>query len=490
MRDKRFMRELGPSLFTGVCLMRVSVLFILTLLCAACASTQRRPAAVDFSGPTDSVLLMSDLHFDPLYDPSIVPALIQNADGSQWASIFESSKIKTFSAYGTDANFPILKSSLEAMKKADPNPRMIIVGGDFLRHKFEQRFKALAPDAAAQFKPFVDATLRFLAQMVQAYFPNTLILPTIGNNDDSCGDYVSQPGGASLSVFAKAWAPAADRDNSSSDFVTGVEAYGHYTELLPAVEGGQALRLIVANGVYWSPRYSNTCGEASATPGDDELAWLEKQLEASKSKGEKVWLVNHIPAGIDVATTVFKDPNYCASKKFTMMLKTEPNGKYLNLIKRYRSIISASINGHTHYSEFRVYGENQEAVPAITIPSVAPTHENNPAFQVLTVDPSTFAIQNISVYAVDIDQSVKNPSWNKLYDFDQFFQQSEVSAVSLSQVLQNARTYNTDLKDQYSRFMNSGAKPSPFMTQNWDLYICGMTHGSAEAVANCACPAN
>jgi sphingomyelin phosphodiesterase acid-like 3 len=469
--------------------MRVSVLFILTLLCAACASTQRRPAAVDFSGPTDSVLLMSDIHFDPLYDPSIVPALIQNTDGSQWASIFESSQITTFSTYGTDANFPILKSSLEAMKKVDPNPRMIIVGGDFLPHKFEKHFKALAPDSAAQFKPFADATLRVVAQMVQAYFPNALILPAIGNNDDSCGDYVSQPSGASLSMFAKAWAPAAVRDNSSTDFVAGVESYGHYTELLPAVGGGQALRLIVVNGVYWSPRYSNTCGDVSANPGADELTWLEKQLETSKSKGEKVWLVNHIPAGVDVATTVFKDPNYCASKKLITMLKPEPNGKYLNLIKRFRSVIAASINGHTHYSEFRVYGENQDAIPAITIPSIAPNHENNPAFQVLTVDPATFAIHNISVYSVDIDQSARNPSWNKLYDFDQLFQQSEVSAASLSQVLQKARNYNTESKDIYSRFMNSGAKPSPFMTKNWDLYICGMTRGSAEAVATCACPA-
>ena len=467
--------------------MRVLSFVLLLIFTTACASTPRRPAAIDFTGPTDSILLMSDFHFDPLFDPALLPALIQQSDASQWEAIFENSQIKSLSPYRADANFVTLKSALEAMKKADPSPRFIIVGGDFLPHKFEKRFAELAPTSSDKFKPFADETLRFLALMVQKYFPNSLIMPAVGNNDDACGDYLIQPQGPSLNAFAKTWAPAANRSSSSPSFISSVGSAGHYTELVPAIDGGQTLRAIVINGVYWSPRYLNTCGNASATPGAAELSWLEQRLEESQKAGEKVWLINHIPAGIDVATTQFKDPKYCMTKKFTMMINEEPNRKYLDLIRKYHSTIAATINGHTHYNEYRVYGEKQEAVLAITIPSIAPNHENNPGFQILTVDPATFAIHNSSVYGIDVDPSATNPVWDKLYDFNQFFQQTELSASSLSQILETEKTDDAAGKDRYSRFMNSGAKPSGFMVHNWDLYTCAMTHGTAETVSECAC---
>ncbi|WP_157817557.1 hypothetical protein [Candidatus Thiodictyon syntrophicum] len=49
--------------------------------------------------------MISDLHFDPFYDPSLV-ARLAAAEPSRWEEIFAASSITTPSASGSDTNFP------------------------------------------------------------------------------------------------------------------------------------------------------------------------------------------------------------------------------------------------------------------------------------------------------------------------------------------------------------------------------------------------
>jgi sphingomyelin phosphodiesterase acid-like 3 len=81
------------------------------------------------------VLAFSDLHFNPLYDtdPVLINKLVA-ADPSQWASIFETSKITTLSPFASDTNYPLLVLALESIKKNLGASPMILYTGDLLGH--------------------------------------------------------------------------------------------------------------------------------------------------------------------------------------------------------------------------------------------------------------------------------------------------------------------------------------------------------------------
>src|ERR1041385_4798491 len=87
----------------------------------------------------ETFLSISDIHFNPFADPTIVTKL-EAADVSQWDAIFASSTVTTFSASGSDSNDPLLLSAVSEMKKQLPSPRFVIISGDFLAHKFNQTY--------------------------------------------------------------------------------------------------------------------------------------------------------------------------------------------------------------------------------------------------------------------------------------------------------------------------------------------------------------
>jgi len=63
-------------------------------------------------------LLLSDIHFDPYADTTLVPKLAE-APVDQWTSIFESSSLKAFSIYGKDTDYPLLASTMEETAEPD-----------------------------------------------------------------------------------------------------------------------------------------------------------------------------------------------------------------------------------------------------------------------------------------------------------------------------------------------------------------------------------
>ena len=62
------------------------------------------------------VVVFSDVHFNPFYDPSLVPALI-SAEADEWAGIFKTSSTTAPSTWGTDTDYPSLELALSSIKQ-------------------------------------------------------------------------------------------------------------------------------------------------------------------------------------------------------------------------------------------------------------------------------------------------------------------------------------------------------------------------------------
>ena len=85
------------------------------------------------------VVVFSDVHFNPFYDPSLFPALVAT-DAGEWESIFKTSSITAPSAWGSDTNYPLLALALSSIRQNLGASPLIIFTGDILGHNFPQTF--------------------------------------------------------------------------------------------------------------------------------------------------------------------------------------------------------------------------------------------------------------------------------------------------------------------------------------------------------------
>src|SRR5262252_6485811 len=156
-------------------------------------------AAQASAPPKESKFLwISDLHFNPMADPMLVKEL-DAAEAAQWEPILERTLPASFSLYGSDTNWWLLKSALQQFPATLRHPAFIMVTGDLLAHNFPDLFRTITHDTDQQhYRSFVQKTVQFLALQMQHEFPGTKIFTTPGNNDNDCGNYSVQAGGAFL----------------------------------------------------------------------------------------------------------------------------------------------------------------------------------------------------------------------------------------------------------------------------------------------------
>jgi 3',5'-cyclic AMP phosphodiesterase CpdA len=322
-------------------------------------------------------LALSDVHFDPMADPALVDRL-NSAAPEAWAQIFATSKDKSLGRAGRDTDWPLLSSALSAMKEAQPHPDFVVMAGDFLAHDFRAHFDATATNhSAPAYRAFVARTMRFLALELERTFPNTPILPVLGNNDSYCGDYGVTPGGGflkdMLSTIRGLLGGAA-----SADFARDWSSLGNYSARLPRLP---QVRIVALDDIFFSTHYSAACGGmAAGDPGKRTLAWLADRLAAARRAHEHVWLLYHIPPGIDdYATARFG----ACPDRIVPLWKAASAKKFAALHTKYAGTITASLAGHLHIDTFRL---DDRTAFILTIPAVSPIFGQNPAFKTLSYD--------------------------------------------------------------------------------------------------------
>ena len=98
---------------------------------------------------TGNVLLLSDIHFDPLGDRSIVTQLLNN-EVSKWPNILAAApsfQKGLYPSFGSDTNYYLLKSALSAAVSKEPFD-FVLISGDYLRHRFARAFNdAVGPQS-------------------------------------------------------------------------------------------------------------------------------------------------------------------------------------------------------------------------------------------------------------------------------------------------------------------------------------------------------
>jgi hypothetical protein len=291
------------------------------------------------AAPNRQWVLASDIHLDPV------------AAGSVPAS------------YGKDANQALLTSAIDEMRRAAPNPEVVVLNGDFLAHHFHG-------DAVG--------TMRAIARQFDRAFPHARFLISLGNNDDPCGDYRVTENSPYLRDIAPIWAPLVDRDGASPDFAHTFSQGGYYIAKLPEDDE----EAVVLNSVYWSANYRDACGPARQTPDKDEFAWLSATLSDAPPQQKNIVFM-HVPLGVDAFSTAF------VHGATQIRFFNDADGEALRLLLRGAgNHVTEVIAGHTHRAEARTLG----TIPMIILGAISPIYRTDPTFVVETVGPTGKAI--------------------------------------------------------------------------------------------------
>jgi sphingomyelin phosphodiesterase acid-like 3 len=481
-----------------------------SLLFAGAALAQSgRPASAIQSQPntqqqvqaTVPALLLSDIHFEPFWDPAKAPQLAA-APASQWKSILSAapspdheqrfqSLQQSCHARGADTSFALFDSSLKAMRKPAAGVKFVTVSGDLLSHALQCKYHTLFPNSTpADYRAFVEKTLDYVIDELDADFPNVPVYVALGNNDSDCGDYRLDAHSEFLRVTGKEVTkdfPASERQTAQESFAAG----GYYSVSLPApIENA---RLLVLNDLFMSSNYATCAGKADPTAADAQLAWLRQQLTEARANKQKVWVMGHIPPGIDLYATVTRRLDVCGGQSPTMFLSSE---RIADVLIDFSDVVQLVIFAHTHMDELRLLKEvgqspaSGKSVAVKLVSSISPINGNHPSFTLAQIDASSAALVDYKVFAAS-NQTGVDAAWTEEYDFARSYHEAEFTSSSVSQLIAGFAAdpgAKTQASQNYIEDFSVGYA-SPVLNLAWPQYVCTLSNYTAQAFRACACSA-
>uniref|UniRef100_W8BNI4 Acid sphingomyelinase-like phosphodiesterase 3b n=1 Tax=Ceratitis capitata TaxID=7213 RepID=W8BNI4_CERCA len=235
--------------------------------------------------------------------------------------------------------------------------------------------------------------------------------------------------------------------HSQSDWMSHGGGYGGYG-------GGhhRGMNAIPALSVGDGEGRVSALSEYETQDAEKQWVWLEEMLFKSKNNKETVYIVGHIPPG--------SDERHIGLQQNGRTTFTETNNKrYLELVRKYSSIIQGQFFGHLHSDSFRIiYDDNGKPVSWMMIsPSVTPRKlnvgSNNPAMRLYKFDTDSGQVLDYTQYFMDLQlaNQVGEPNWLPEYNLTHYYALSDISAISLHNFVDRFTSGDGSWFGKYSR---------------------------------------
>lgn len=503
-------RKLAINIFRAVAGQHIAPLCFLLLTCAALAQSvqptasnqgQHKTQAASPTKATIPALLVSDIHFEPFWDPAKAPQLAA-APLSEWKAILAASpspdREQRFAALqqschvrGADTPFALFDSSLRAMRSHAAGVRFVAMSGDLLAHALQCKYNTLFPRSTPEdYRTFVEKTLDYVIDELYQSFPGVPVYVALGNNDSDCGDYRLDAHSEFLRVSGREVTrnfPASERQGAQDSFAAG----GYYSVSLPTpIENA---RLLVLNDIFMSKSYANCAGKADPTAADAQLAWLRQQLAEARANKQKIWVMGHIPPGVDLYATARRMADLCGGQSPTMFLSSE---KMADVLAEFGDVVELAIFAHTHMDELRLLKDDCKSTPSCKsvavkmVSSISPINGNNPSITLAQIDSSSAALVDYKVFAASNRTGV-DAKWGEEYDFARSFHEAGFTSTSVNELIAGFAAdpgAKTQASQNYIGDFSVGYT-SPLLSLAWPQYVCTLTNHTQQAFKACVCPA-
>ncbi|MCP5001939.1 MAG: hypothetical protein GY933_25210 [Hyphomicrobiales bacterium] len=432
------------------------------------------------------VALISDFHFNPFDPPNLAGALVIRPV-EEWPEEFATIEQQAMSKWGSDTNHALLASSLEAFAKNAAEADFAIVVGDFLSHKFAKKAAAALGVASTDDKvrSLAEKTTIFVADSLSRALPEKPIIVMLGNNDSDCGDYRITPDGGYLAATRETVRRLAGSELVAADFDKTYGAGGYYGVRHPALP---QIQILVVNDILWSARYRDACGSGDEAAAANMLSWLRDSMERQRDAGGSVWLVHHIPWGIDPHTTAYAREADCA-EQVVPFLREPYATEFPKLLREYGSTIQASFAGHIHTDDYRLLtdAKSRPLVAQKIVPAISPIYHQNPGFDIVDYDRKTGMPEDYSTYYLanlDSASTAVPGDWRFEYTFTQAYGLAKYSAEDLAKLIE-AVDAGGPASATYRQLYALRHEQLP--QKDLPVYVCAMKELEANRFNECRC---
>ena len=429
-------------------------------------------------------VVMSDLHFNPFDPPALALSLAMSAPAA-WKATLAVAQDQPMSRLGEDTNHALLAASLVPFAKAMAGADFAIVPGDFLVHEFDAKAaKALgvAPVSPGAGDMAVKTTLLVGDALADALAGKPAIV-ALGNVDSSCGDYRIEPGGRYLAETREMVRRLVGAERLEADFDRTYAAGGYYAARHPTLANGL---IVVLNDVLWSTKYRDACGTDGLAAAQAMLDWFGDRLARQRATGGQVWLVHHIPWGIDSYSTIVNTQASTCPAKVVPFLREPFASDFLALLDRYHEVLQASFSGHTHFDDYRLLIDGHGTAVAMDklAPGISPIFGQNPGFQVFTYDRRSGVPGDFSTwYLANPGVAPSAADWRFEYTFTTAYRQPRYAPDAVKALWQAMATDGA-VRDTYRLLYNvgRGALAGPL-----EAYVCAIGHLDRPSFTACYC---
>ncbi|PSN35949.1 Acid sphingomyelinase-like phosphodiesterase 3b [Blattella germanica] len=291
------------------------------------------------------------------------------------------------------------------------------------------------------------AVLQNLTDLLKHTFSSQFVFPVLGHDDPNPGLHYGT-GYKSVGNMWKNWLPP----EAIQTFNKG----GYYT----IEQKSMKLRIIALN--------TNLCSDIVGMEEDPsgQWRWLEDTLAKSQRNKDTVYLVGHMPPGVDErqngGTWLFQD-----------IFQERFNQRYLKLVRKYSDIIVGQFFGHLHSDSFRiVYNEDGKIHRQIPITA---SGANNPGLRLYKFDTDTGQVLDYQQYYLDLTAANQREiaEWQTEYNLSDYYGLREVSAQELHRLVENFAT--PDGTSLFSRYYRANSVRMHQSTSTCDA-SCAHTH--------------
>jgi sphingomyelin phosphodiesterase acid-like 3 len=452
---------------------------------------------------TVPAVMLSDLHLDPFHDPAKVPLLVK-APVEQWEAILASPDSPTqqadFAAIqsvcggkrGVDSPYALFSSSLRAAKADAPDAKFVTVSGDLLVHNLDCRYRAAMklPQATGDDESvsaeFAEKTTVFVMKQVESVFAGTPVYLALGNNDSRCNHNRLDVHDAYLKATGQAVIDGlvgigeAERKQALATY----ESAGYYAVTMAAPM--EKTRLLVLDDIYMMTKFA-TCeaDDKDQRGAQEQMAWLTKELDGARQRGERVWVLGHVPPEVDLKGSLAKGLAMCMGGGAEMYLSSDA---LESVLISHTDMVRLAIFGHTHMDELHLLGTMESGIPMKVVASVTPVDGNTPSFTVGKVAPASATLTDYTVYVASNKTGVET-TWTKEYDFDETYHEASFTSRALADLIGRFRADSEGAgaeSQAYQHYFYKGVTrslPGPL----WQGYVCSLDHPTSDGFAACVC---
>lgn len=349
--------------------------------------------------------VITDLHYDIGYDADYNSTYLCHKVGIHDYDLnpVPTSDIQSLGRYKCDSSQSLIESALSKMTEINPDPEFIIMTGDLIAHFTMNLLKEDGTYDYNYNKHLLYSSHTKIAELLKKYFPNTQIIPSIGNNDGYL-DYTVPSGVDRMEYYTflhDLWSPMCK--HISPSFFDG----GYYS-----TSTHKGYRIINLNSNFFSIKVTGV--EAQAIT---QLNWLGDELNSAKHLDEKVILNMHISPGVSTYLL-----NYDWHEDYIT--------PFLALLKQHKSVIHYILAGHFHSTTFQLL-DNLD-LEVLVHPAISPIFSNNPGFRYYKLDKKS---QDYSDYFLNLIDPT--PKWIKEYSFQDVFDLKMFDYKKVYHILKN-----------------------------------------------------